>query len=94
MGEIKLNPCPFCGNRNLEFIDMHGLEECGNFDTDICPCNEYDSEAHCAYISVVCNVQKGGCGASSGYYLTKEEAAEAWSRRAGEQNERSMLALS
>ena len=56
MSEIKLKPCPFCGNRNLEFIDMHGLEECGNFDTDICPCNEYDSEAHCAYISVVCNV--------------------------------------
>lgn len=87
MSEIKLKPCPHCGSINLEFTDMHNLEECGNFDTDYCPCNEYDSTAHCAYTSVVCTVQKGGCGASSGYYLTKEEAAESWNRRAGGQNE-------
>lgn len=85
VGEIKLKPCPHCGNNNLEFTDMHDLEECGNFDTDSCPCNEYEPPGHCAYKSVVCSVQKGGCGASSGYYLTEEEAAEAWNKRAGEE---------
>ena len=84
MGEIKLRPCPHCANTNLEFTDMHDLEECGNFDTDSCPCNEYGPPVHCAYKSVVCSVQKGGCGAASGYYLTEEEAAEAWNKRAGE----------
>ena len=84
VGEIKLKPCPHCGNSNLEFTDMHDLEECGNFDTDNCPCNGYEPSG-CAYKSVVCSVQKGGCGASSGYYLTEEEAAEAWNNRAGQE---------
>ena len=37
------------------------------------------------YKTVVCNVNKGGCGASGGYYPTESEAIEAWNRRAGEQ---------
>ena len=31
--------------------------------------------------SICCDVKKGGCGASTGWYLTKELAAEAWNRR-------------
>ncbi|MBC5688128.1 Lar family restriction alleviation protein [Mediterraneibacter sp. NSJ-55] len=81
MSEIKLKPCPHCKNKNLEFTDVHSLEECGNFDTDLCLCNKYEHPGHCIYKSVVCSVQRGGCGASSGYYLTEEEAAKAWNRR-------------
>lgn len=90
MGEIRLEPCPFCGNEDLEFANMHDLEECGNFDTDNCLCNGYENVT-CGYKSVICSVQRGGCGASSGYYISEEKAAEAWNRRAGkegEQNER------
>lgn len=36
------------------------------------------------YKTVVCNVNKGGCGACGGYYPNKSKAIEAWNRRAGE----------
>lgn len=32
----------------------------------------------------VCDYNKGGCGASSGYCRTEEEAIEAWNRRVNE----------
>ena len=32
--------------------------------------------------SVLCDYERGGCGAESGWYHSKEEAAEAWNRRA------------
>ena len=31
---------------------------------------------------VLCEYDSGGCGASGGWYHTKEEAIEAWNRRA------------
>lgn len=34
---------------------------------------------------IVCNYNKGGCGASSGCDYTVEEAIEAWNRRVGEE---------
>ncbi len=33
---------------------------------------------------VICDYGWGGCGASSGFYDTPKETAEAWNRRAGE----------
>ena len=31
--------------------------------------------------TVVCNAQKGGCGASCGYSYTKRDAKKKWNRR-------------
>ena len=72
----KLKPCPFCGKKHTAEIESCvELEDCENFIS----CNDYP------YKTVVCNVNKGGCGACGGYYPTKSEAIEAWNRRAGEQ---------
>lgn len=72
MSELNmLKSCPFCGGKEIEISSCKGLEECENFD-------------HCEdkeYVSVVCNFNKGGCGASNGYHNTKEKAVEAWNRR-------------
>lgn len=77
----ELLPCPFCGNTSLELTNIHDLEDCGNFDTDDCPCEKYENPGACGYYTVVCNFNKGGCGAISGYYSTKERAIAAWNRR-------------
>ncbi|MBU2701144.1 hypothetical protein Ga0466249_002258 [Sporomusaceae bacterium BoRhaA] len=69
INNIKLS-CPFCGGKNIEFDDCKGTEACNNFE-----------ECKSAYYTVVCNINKGGCGASSGYYQTKEQAIKAWNRR-------------
>ena len=73
----ELKPCPHCGK-----IDTVGiatcveLEECENFE-----CCESDG-----YVCVVCDVNKGGCGAAGGYAPSEEEAAEKWNRRAAPEN--------
>lgn len=77
---IKLKPCPFCNAKAVNITNAHELEECANFDYDNCPCNEFESSP-CGYYTVVCNVNCGGCGASSGYFPTAGEAINAWNRR-------------
>lgn len=76
----ELKPCPFCGASMLEITNAHDLEECANFADESCPCENYE-DVGCSYFTVVCNVNKGGCGASSGYYETEEKAIAAWNRR-------------
>ncbi|MBP2635031.1 MAG: Restriction alleviation protein Lar [Firmicutes bacterium] len=66
-----LKPCPFCGGNEVDFSDCKRLEACENFEC----CDDEE------YVSVVCNFNKGGCGASSGYHDTKEKASAAWNRR-------------
>ena len=69
MEEIKR--CPFCG-KNVAVLDhCKGLEDCLNF--EVC-----EGEG---WKVVVCDFNKGGCGASSGYFKTKAEAITAWNRR-------------
>lgn len=51
---------------------------CGGKNTEILISEAYFIEYQ---YSIVCNINKGGCGARSGYYLTSEEAIEAWNRR-------------
>lgn len=69
MSELK--PCPFCGRQNIELDSSKELEEYENFE-----------ECHSEYYTLVCDWNKGGCGASSGFYPTIKEAIEAWNRRA------------
>lgn len=85
MKKTELKPCPFCGNKDLEFTDMHELEACGNADTDMCPVTSSEPDKYCPQKSVICGILKGGCGAHSGFYSTEEEAAEAWNRRVGQE---------
>lgn len=77
----KIKPCPFCGKSVAEVLNAHGLEECANFEDDSCPCNQYEDAGKCQFHTVVCGMNKGGCGASSGYFSTKEAAIYAWNRR-------------
>lgn len=79
----KLKHCPFCGANVAEITNAHDLEECANFADEICPCKNYE-DVGCSYFTVVCNMNKGGCGASSGYYATEEKAIAAWNRRVEE----------
>lgn len=76
MSELK--PCPFCEKEIAEIADCKRLEECANFEE--CPADE-------PYVCVVCSMDKGGCGTSSGYYDSDEKAVAAWNRRAQPDNE-------
>ena len=70
--QIELKPCPFCGHRTApEVISMAELDSIEG--------NEwYDS-----HFTVVCSLYAGGCGASvKCNNVSREEAAEAWNRRA------------
>lgn len=77
----ELKKCPFCGAKVAEISNAHDLEECGNFEHEDCPCNLYEDAGDCDYYTVVCSMDKGGCGSSSGYFATKELAFKAWNRR-------------
>lgn len=80
MNNIKLIPCPFCGwGKTVEFTDALEMESCKKaLDKDCC-C-DYEPNG-CQMVAVVCNVNKGGCGASSGYAGSYEEAAKKWNSR-------------
>lgn len=80
MDNINLKPCPFCDAKTAIITNAHELEECSNFDYYNCPCNKFESNP-CNYYTIVCNVNNGGCGASTGYFLTKQKAIKAWNRR-------------
>ena len=66
-----LLPCPFCGRDMARFITCHEVEACGQF-------NRCDRDGSFA---VICSFVYGGCGSSSGFYESREEAAEAWNKR-------------
>lgn len=72
--EMSLAPCPFCGKQIAMFINCQELRACAS--ARAC------EDGH--YLSVVCSFQRGGCGASTGFFPTPLEAAEAWNRRAGQ----------
>lgn len=76
---INLKPCPFCGNKFVELSNARELEDCMNFEE--CPECFEPSQSSCNLYIVVCSVNEGGCGASSGYHTTAEKAIEAWNRR-------------
>lgn len=79
--ELKL--CPFCGKQTTPvFSTVQDCEMCANFEDERCPeCYENNGNDGCIHF-VVCDVNRGGCGASTGWYIDKESALEAWNRRA------------
>ena len=68
----ELKICPFCGNEKVIV-----LEESGNSEI-------FENIRN--YV-ICCDFNNGGCGATSGYRISEEEAIEAWNKRAGEQDE-------
>jgi len=67
-----LLPCPFCWKQIAEIGNCKNMEECEHFEE--CPAVE-------PYVCVVCSINKGGCGASTGYQDGVEKAIAAWNRR-------------
>ena len=67
--QTDLKPCPFCG-RTDKLVFYETVQE-----FDDCKIHQY---------TIYCDASgdKTGCGASCGYQRTKEEAIEAWNRRA------------
>lgn len=74
----KIKPFPFCGADVAEFATMKEMEDCKYFEDDRCPACEVDE---CRGIRIVCNVMKGGFGASTGYSLDKDKTVWMWNRR-------------
>ena len=73
----ELRECPCCGKTDtVGLTDCHELQECKNFEC----CESY------GYVCIVCDVNKGGCGASGGYAQTADEAAQKWNRRPAPEN--------
>lgn len=79
--DVKLLPCPFCGADVAEIESAKESEDCRHFEKDgVCPVFEWDTE--CPTKRIVCNVLRGGCGASTGYAPSLEKTIEKWNRRA------------
>ena len=71
----ELKPCPFC--RNNSAPEILPIAEIGLLDSDDPLYEELMNQ-----FTVICNYQKGGCGASCGTKANPGEAIEAWNRRA------------
>ena len=79
-----LKPCPFCGKEVACRCDVKELETCSNCDIeDVCPSYK-DSEPCMGGTFIICDRTYNGCGAATGWYKTYDEAADAWNKRAGE----------
>lgn len=71
----ELKPCPHCGK--TESLIVGTDEEFGEVGF-----GEYYQVCCSAYMDFSSGRNDGGCGASSGYAATREEAIEKWNRRA------------
>lgn len=71
--EADLLFCPFCGKDVAMFTNCQELEVC----------NEHKTCDVSHYSAIVCSFTLKGCGATTGFYPTPEQAAEAWNQRFG-----------
>jgi hypothetical protein len=79
-----LKPCPFCGKSDaMEISTMQECEDCKNFENqDLCPAFDPNERTdNCPFKAVICSIYKGGCGASSGFRVSIEDAVRAWNMR-------------
>lgn len=67
----ELKPCPYCGKKN-PFLGAENEIRIA-----------YEGDGNEVF-AVCCDYTDGGCGACGGYRETKEEAVEAWNRRAAQ----------
>lgn len=77
---MQLRPCPYCGAKVAEIETIKEAEECQHFDDEeVCPA--FKPFEPCPCKRIVCNVNRGGCGASTGFAWSIERAIEKWNRR-------------
>ena len=75
MDELEVKPdkrlcaCPFCGSKVAPYVTRY-------WDDGRCCYREFEWQ-------VICNFNKGGCGASSGVRGSEEAAINLWNRRDG-----------
>ena len=73
---VELKHCPFCKGQNINIIACYD-DTCDDVYCEGCDKVRY---------AVVCNAQRGGCGAASGWRATKEDAITAWNTRIPEKD--------
>lgn len=81
MVDSVLEPCPFCGKSVATVSNLLDCEICANFEDENCPNYEAEGSDGCPHF-IVCDRSKGGCGASTGWYVNLEDLVSAWNRRA------------
>ena len=75
----ELRECPFCGKR-VAVCETVADINCMDDDS-----SDYDWAI--GHYAVVCNFNKGGCGACTGLnFQTREKAIQAWNRRIYREN--------
>ncbi len=72
MSEIKLKPCPFCGNGKIEILTDNEINGLDDFNSNY---NEHP------YFLACCSTYVNGCGATGGEGKTVQEATDKWNRR-------------
>lgn len=72
-GGIELRACPFCGKFGPVHTEECTMEPCPDAECELC-------EERC--YRVLCDMDRDGCGSSSGWYETREAAADGWNERA------------
>ena len=76
----ELISCPFCGKNVATISTVADCELCANFEEEEV-CEAYEESGSCGMKFVVCAFNAGGCGASSGWHKTEQEAIDAWNNR-------------
>ena len=71
---IIIKPCPFCGNKDLAFVNYSPQEN----EVYIYFVKRF--AIHCRYTG-----EAQGCGTESGHYKSKDEAIEAWNKRVSDE---------
>jgi len=75
--DAELLPCPFCGKTHTLIVGAASEA----WDAD-----ENGPYPHTETYAIFCDAStdggKGGCGGSGGYFVTKEDAIDAWNHRA------------
>lgn len=72
MSEIKLKPCPFCGNGKIEILTDNEINGLDDFNSNY---NEHP------YFLACCSTYVNGCGATGGEGKSVQEAIDKWNRR-------------